>query len=198
MNKTVLITGASSGIGLELSKLFARNNYNLVIVSQNEENLQKAKSIIHRENTKIEIHAITKDLSKSSAPQEIFEYTFKNSIQVDILVNNAGIQVYGKFQDTNIDDILNLMNVNMFAMTKLTRLFVDGMVKRGDGKILNLGSTGSFQPCPLNAAYCASKSFTLYLSEAMGEELKGTGVTITTLCPGATKTNFAKGQRLKT
>ena len=197
MNKTVLITGASSGIGLELSKLFARNNYNLVIVSQNEENLQKAKGIIHRENTKIEIHAITKDLSKSSAPQEIFEYTFKNSIQVDILVNNAGIQVYGKFQDTNIDDILNLMNVNMFAMTKLTRLFVDGMVKRGDGKILNLGSTGSFQPCPLNAAYCASKSFTLYLSEAMGEELKGTGVTITTLCPGATKTNFAKRAKIE-
>ena len=197
MNKTVLITGASSGIGLELSKLFARNNYNLVIVSQNEENLKKAKSIIHRENTKIEIHAITKDLSKSSAPQEIFEYTFKNSIQVDILVNNAGIQVYGKFQDTNIDDILNLMNVNMFAMAKLTRLFVDGMVKRGDGKILNLGSTGSFQPCPLNAAYCASKSFTLYFSEAMGEELKGTGVTITTLCPGATRTNFAKRAKIE-
>ena len=197
MNKTVLITGASSGIGLELSKIFSRNNYNLVIVSQNEENLQKAKGIIHRENTKIQIHAIAKDLSKSSGPQEVFEYTLKNSIHVDILVNNAGVQVYGNFHDANVDDILNLMNVNMFAMTKLTRLFVDGMVKRGDGKILNLGSTGSFQPCPLNAAYCASKSFTLYFSEAMGEELKGTGVTITTLCPGATKTNFAKRAKIE-
>ena len=197
MNKTVLITGASSGIGLELSKLFARKNYNLVIVSQNEENLEKAKSIIHRENTKIEIYAIAKDLSKSSVHDEIFEYTVQNSIQVDILVNNAGIQVYGKFHDTNIEDILNLMNVNMFAMTKLTRLFVDGMVKRGDGKILNLASTGAFQPCPLNAAYCASKAFVLYLSEAMGEELKGTGVSITTLCPGATKTNFAKRAKIE-
>jgi len=197
MNKTVLITGASSGIGLELSKIFARNNYNLVLVSQNEENLEKAKSIIHEENTKIEIYSIAKDLSKTSAPQEIFEYTLKNSIQVDILVNNAGIQVYGNFHDANIDDILNLMNVNMFAMTKLTRLFVDGMIKRGDGKILNLASTGAFQPCPLNSAYCASKAFVLYLSEAMGEELKGTGVTITTLCPGATRTNFAKRAKIE-
>jgi short-subunit dehydrogenase len=197
MNKTVLITGASSGIGLELSRLFARNNYNLVIVSQNTENLEKAKSIIHKENTKIEVYVIAKDLSKASAPEEIFEFTVKNSIQVDILVNNAGIQVYGKFHEANIADILNLMNVNMFAITKLTRLFVDGMIKRGNGKILNLASTGAFQPCPLNSAYCASKAFVLYLSEAMGEELKGTGVTITTLCPGATRTNFAKRAKIE-
>lgn len=192
MNKTVLITGASSGIGLELSKIFARNNYNLVLVSQNEENLKKAINIIRKENTKITIYAIAKDLSETSAPQEILEYTLKNSIQIDILVNNAGIQVYGNFHDTKIEDILNLMNINMFAMTKLTRLFVDGMIKRGHGKILNLASTGAFQPCPLNAVYCASKAFVLHMSEAIGEELKGTGVTITTLCPGATRTNFAK------
>jgi hypothetical protein len=197
MNKTALITGASSGIGLELSKIFARNNYNLVLVSQNEENLKKAISIIHKENTKIKIHAIAKDLSKISAPQEIFEYTLKNSIQVDILVNNAGIQVYGNFHDTNIDDILNLMNVNIFAITKLTRLFVDGMIKRGHGKILNLASTGAFQPCPLNTVYCASKAFVLYISEAIGEELKGTGVTVTALCPGATRTNFAKRAKIE-
>lgn len=192
MNKTVLITGASSGIGLEISKIFARNNYNLVLVSQNEENLKKTINIIRKENTEITIYAIAKDLSKTSAPHEILEYTLKNSIQIDILVNNAGIQVYGNFHDTKIEDILNLMNINMFAMTKLTRLFVDGMIKRGHGKILNLASTGAFQPCPLNAVYCASKAFVLHMSEAIGEELKGTGVTITTLCPGATRTNFAK------
>lgn len=197
MNKTVLITGASSGIGLELSKIFARNNYNLVLVSQNEENLKKAVNIIHKENTKITIYAIAKDLSKTSAPQEILEYTLRNSIQIDILVNNAGIQVYGNFHDTKIEDILNLMNVNMFAMTKLTRLFVDGMIKRGYGKILNLASTGAFQPCPLNAVYCASKAFVLYISEVMGEELNGTGVTVTTLCPGATRTNFAKRAQIE-
>lgn len=192
MNKTVLITGASSGIGLELSKIFVRNGYNLVMVSQNKENLEKAKMIICSENTKVEIYTIAKDLAEPSTPKEIFEYTQQNSIQVDILVNNAGIQVYGKFHDTNLDDSLHLMYVNMFAMTKLTRLFVDGMIKRGDGKILNIASTGAFQPCPLNSTYCASKAFVLYLSEGMGEELKGTGVTVTTLCPGATKTNFAK------
>lgn len=197
MNKTVLITGASSGIGLELSKIFARNNYNLVLVSQNEENLRKAASIIHKENTEITIYAIAKDLSKVSSPQEIFDYTIKNSIQVDILVNNAGIQVYGNFHDTNMDDILKLMNVNMFAMTKLTRLFVEGMIKRGHGKILNVASTGAFQPCPLNAVYCASKAFVLYTSEAIGEEMKGTGVTVTALCPGATRTNFAKRAKIE-
>lgn len=192
MNKTVLVTGASSGIGLELSRLFAREGYNLVMVSQNKDNLEKAKNIICRENAKIDILAIAKDLSKPSAPEEIFEYTQKNSIQVDILVNNAGIQLYGNFHDKNIEDTLNMMYLNIFALTKLTRLYVDGMIKRGAGKILNLGSTGSFQPVPLNSIYCATKAFVLYFSEGIGEELKGTGVTVTALCPGATRTNFAK------
>lgn len=192
MNKTVLITGASSGIGLEFSKIFAMNGYNLVLVSQNKEKLEKAKSIISMENNKVEIVTIAKNLATPSAPKEIFDYTQQNSINIDILVNNAGIQVYGNFHDVNIEDTINLMYVNMFAMTKLTRLYIDGMIKRREGKILNLASTGAFQPCPLNSAYCASKAFVLHLSEGIGEELKGTGVTVTTLCPGATKTNFAK------
>lgn len=192
MNKTVLVTGASSGIGLELSRLFAREGYNLVMISQNKDNLEKAKNIICRENAKIEILTIAKDLSKPSAPKEIFEYTQKNSIQVDILVNNAGIQLYGNFHDKNIEDTLNMMYLNIFALTELTRFYVDGMIKRGAGKILNLGSTGSFQPVPLNSVYCATKAFVLYFSEGIGEELKGTGVTVTALCPGATRTNFAK------
>lgn len=192
MNKTVLITGASSGIGLELSKIFVRNNYNLVMVSQNEEKLKKAKAMVCKENNKVEILTIAKNLSEPSAPEQIFNYTQQNSIQIDILVNNAGIQVYGNFHDTNTEDTLSMMYLNMFALTKLTRLYVDGMVKRRNGKILNLGSTGSFQPVPLNSVYCASKAFVLHFSEGIGEELKGTGVTVTTLCPGATRTNFAK------
>lgn len=192
MNKTVLITGASSGIGLELSKLFARKGYNLVMVSQREENLEKAKMLICKENSKVKVLTIAKDLGEVSAPKEIFEYTKNNSIHIDILVNNAGIQVYGNFHNTDIEDTLNLMYVNMFALTELTKLYVDEMVKRGEGKILNLASTGAFQPCPLNAVYCASKAFVLNFSEAIGEELKGTGVSVTTLCPGATRTNFAK------
>ncbi|MDP4143423.1 MAG: SDR family oxidoreductase [Bacillota bacterium] len=192
MNKTVLITGASSGIGLEFSKLFVRNGYNLIMVSQNEKNLEKAKRLVCMENDNAKIYAIAKNLAEPSAADEIFEYTKKNSIQIDVLVNNAGIQVYGKFYENKMDDLINLMYVNMVALTKLTRLFIDGMVKRREGKILNVASTGAFQPCPMNAAYCASKGYVLYLSEGMGAELKGTGVTVTALCPGATKTNFAK------
>ncbi len=192
MDKTVLITGASSGIGSEFSKVFARNGYNLVMVAQNESNLEKAKNIVSKENSKIEIKTISKDLSKSSAAEEIFKFTKENEIQVDILVNNAGVQVYGNFHEVNIDSMEQMMNINMFTVAKLTRLFVDGMVKRGEGKILNVASTGAFQPCPLNSAYCGTKAFVLYLSEAINEELKGTGVTVTALCPGATKTNFAK------
>lgn len=192
MSETVLITGASSGIGLELSKLFARKGYDLVMISQRKENLEKAKILVHKENRKVKILAIAKDLGEASAPKEIFEYTKNNSIHIDILVNNAGIQVYGNFYNIDIEDTLNLMYVNMVALTKLTRLYVEEMVKVGSGKILNLASTGAFQPCPLNAVYCASKAFVLNFSEAIGEELKGTGVSVTTLCPGATRTNFAK------
>lgn len=192
MSETVLITGASSGIGLELSKLFARKGYNLVMVSQREENLEKAKMLVCKENSKVKILTIAKDLVEASTPKEIFEYTKNNSIHIDILVNNAGIQVYGNFYNIDIEDTLNLMYVNMVALTKLTRLYVEEMVKVGSGKILNLASTGAFQPCPLNAVYCASKAFVLNFSEAIGEELKGTGVSVTTLCPGATRTNFAK------
>lgn len=192
MNKTALITGASSGIGLELCKIFARNNYNLVMVSQNTERLEKAKEIVLKENNKVKIINIAKNLSETLSAEEIFNYTEKNLIQIDILVNNAGVQVYGNFYEASVEETLNMMYLNMFSLTKLTRLYIKGMVERGDGKILNLGSTGSFQPCPLNSVYCASKAFVLHFSEGIREELKGTGVTVTTLCPGATNTNFAK------
>lgn len=192
MNKTALITGASSGIGLELCKIFARSNYNLIMVSQNVERLEKAKAIVLKENSKVKIINIAKNLSEPLSAEDIFNYTEKNLIQIDILVNNAGIQVYGNFHEVNVDETLNMMYLNMFSLTKLTSLYVKGMVERGYGKILNLGSTGSFQPCPLNSVYCASKAFVLHFSEGIREELKGTGVTVTTLCPGTTNTNFAK------
>jgi short-subunit dehydrogenase len=192
MKKTVLITGASSGIGLELSKIFARNNYDLVIVSQNEENLKKARDEIYKVNNSAKIDTIMKDLSEATAAKDIYEYTSSNQINIDVLVNNAGIQVYGNFHEVKEEELIKLMYVNMYAVTCLTKKYAADMVKRGEGKILNISSTGAFQACPLNAVYCASKSFVLHLSEAIREELKGTGVTVTVLCPGATKTNFAK------
>lgn len=192
IRKTALITGASSGIGFELSKIFARKGYDLVLVSQNEENLRKAVSRLNEQNTDVQITMFPKDLAQSSSPQEIYHFVKEKSIQIDVLVNNAGIQVYGNFHEQNLEDYIRLMSVNMFALTSLSKLFLDDMTKRNSGKILNVASTGAFQPCPLNAVYCASKAFVLYLSEAMTEELRGTGVTVTTLCPGATRTNFAK------
>jgi len=191
-NGTALITGASSGIGFELSKIFARNRFNLVLVSQNEENLRNAALEIQKQNSDIQITTIPKDFSLPSTADEIFEFVEQKSIKVDILVNNAGIQVYGPFHETNLEDDLRLMSINMFALTKMTKLFLKKMVERGYGKILNLGSTGSFQPCPLNSIYCATKAYVLHFSEGIAEELQGTGVTITVLCPGATRTNFAK------
>lgn len=191
--ETVLITGASSGIGYELSKIFARNGCRLVLVSQNEENLKRAADGIRgAEATGAEIILMPKDLSLPSSPEEIFNELQKRSVQADILVNNAGIQVYGPFHETSLEDDMRLISVNMLALTKMTKLFLKGMVERGHGKILNVGSTGSFQPCPLNSIYCAGKAYVLHFSEGIAEELRGTGVTITTLCPGPTRTNFAK------
>lgn len=195
--KTALITGASSGIGFELSRIFAKNGYDLVLVSQNEDNLNKAVSKLREQNRSIQITPLPMDLSQPVSPQEIYNFVKGKSIQVDVLVNNAGIQVYGNFHETNLEENIHLMQVNMFASTKLTRLFLDDMVKRGDGKILNLASTGAFQPCPLNAVYCASKAFVLHFSEGIAEELRDSGVTVTALCPGATRTNFAKRAKIE-
>ncbi|NLK85973.1 MAG: SDR family oxidoreductase [Clostridiaceae bacterium] len=192
MAKTVLITGASSGIGLALAKMFARDGYDLVMVSQNEENLKKAEAEIKSVSKKITIYSIPMDLSLEGSAEELYKAVSDKSIRIDILVNNAGIQVYGNFHQVPLKDIERLMYLNMNTLVKLTGLFLADMTARGSGRILNLASTASFQPCPLNAVYCASKAFVLYFSEGIAEELAGTGITVTALCPGATSTNFAK------
>ncbi|MCX7708524.1 MAG: SDR family oxidoreductase [Clostridia bacterium] len=192
MNKTALITGASSGIGLAFAKLFAQKNYNLVLVSQSESNLKMAEIEVRKVHQKNRILTISKDLSQPSSPLEVYQLVKENSLTVDILVNNAGIQIYGNFHEVPLEDMERLMLLNMNSLVKMTHLFLTDMILQKSGKILNVGSTGSFQPCPLNAVYCATKGFVLYFSEGIGEELKGTGVTVTALCPGATDSNFAK------
>lgn len=182
---------------MSYQKIFAKNGYHIVLVSQNKNNLKRAASDINKQYNDVQITVIPKDLSLPSSPAEIFEYLTQKSIQVDVLVNSAGIQVYGPSNETNLGDDLRLISVNMLALTMLTKLFLKGMVERGYGRILNVGSTGSFQPCPLNAIYCAGKAYVLHFSKGIAEELKGTGVTATTLCPGATRTNFAKEPTLK-
>ncbi|MCZ7383482.1 MAG: SDR family oxidoreductase [Candidatus Methanoperedens sp.] len=189
--KTVLITGASSGIGYEFSKLFAKDGYNLVIVARNEEKLKQLENELEG-NFGISVFSIPKDLSVAATPQEIFYELQQESIEIDILVNNAGFNVYGAFSETNIIEELQMVQVNLMSLTHLTKLFLPGMLRNGYGKIMNIGSTGSFGPGPLNAVYCATKSFVLSFSEAIAEELQGTGITVTALCPGATKTEFFK------
>jgi hypothetical protein len=189
--KTVLITGTTSGIGYELSKVFAREGFNLVLVSRNEQKLTKQKEELTKEYA-IEVYTIGKDLSLPKAAEEVAFNVANKGIHVDILVNNAGFNESGPFQDTSLDKELQMLQVHVLVLTHLTKLFLPGMIKNKYGKILNLGSTGSFSPCPLDAVYCASKAYVLNFSNAIRVDLQGTGVTVSTLCPGATKTEFAK------
>lgn len=189
MTKTALITGASSGIGHELAALFARDKYNLVLVARN---VQKLKELARNLQQQYGITAtvLGKDLANPGTPDEIFTELQQAGIRVDVLVNNAGTQVHGEFRDNDIQKELLMIQVNLTSLTHLTKLFLPGMIERGAGRILNVGSTGSFVPGPMNAVYCATKAYVLSFSEAIAEELRGTGVTVTTLCPGATATNF--------
>jgi short-subunit dehydrogenase len=184
-----LITGASGGIGYELAKLFAKNGHNLVLVARNQDKLQTlADELEQRSDVLVKI--LPKDLSLTTSPDEVFAELATDSIEIDILVNNAGFQEYGPFFETDLNKELQMIQVNLTSLTQLTKLFLPGMLERGRGRIINVGSTGSFAPGPLNAVYCATKAYVLSFSEAIAEELEGTGVTVTALCPGATRTDF--------
>lgn len=189
--KTALVTGASGGIGYELTKLFARDGYSLVLVARNAGELQKIAEQLKSEYG-ISVKIIPKDLASPDSPREIFDEIQADGISIDILVNNAGFGTYGPFPTTNLKDELEMIQVNMASPTHLTKLFLPSMIDRGHGRILNVSSMAAFQPGPLLAVYCASKSYVLSLSEALAEELKGTGVTVTALCPGPVSTGFAR------
>ena len=189
--EVALITGASSGIGRELTQVLAENGFDLVLVARNEAALNELASQLTARHP-VSVTVEPKDLSLPQAPEEIYETLKGASIAVDVLVNNAGIQVYGALQDTDTAEQLRLIQVNLVALTHLTMLLVQEMVERGRGRILNVASTGAFSPTPLNAIYCATKAYVLSFSEAIARDLEGTGVTVTCLCPGATETQFAE------
>jgi short-subunit dehydrogenase len=189
MNNVALVTGASSGIGCELAKLFARDGYNLVLVARDQPKLDALAQDLQAKHG-IEVKVIVKDLANPASPEEIFHKLEQESVQVDVLVNNAGTQVYGLFAEADQQQLLSMLQVNLITLTHLVKLFLPGMLARGRGRILNLASTGAFVPGPLNAVYCASKAYVLSFSEAIAAELAGTGVTVTALCPGATNTAF--------
>ncbi len=191
MKDVVLITGASGGIGKELAKLFAKDGHDLVLVARDEKTLEIVSDELSNEFG-ISTMIIPKDLSSPSAPDEIFDELKKNSIVIDALVNNAGFGSYGAFIKTDLKTSLEMIQVNVTALTHLTRLFAPEMVKNGKGKILNIASLAAFPPGPYMNVYYSTKAYVLSFSVALNEELKGTGVSVTTLCPGPTDTNFQK------
>ena len=187
MTKTALITGAASGLGYELSLLLANDSYNLFLVDIVGDKLQLVKEEINKANN-CKVDVLVKDLSMPNVAVEIFE-AIKN-VSIDVLVNNAGFGLFGSFNNTAWNRELDMIHVHVITSTHLTKLLLDGMIKRGSGKILNISSLAAFQPGPLMAIYYASKSYLLSFSEAIANELKETGVTVTVLCPGPTKTAF--------
>ena len=188
-SKAALITGASGGIGYELSKLFAADGYNLVLVARSQDKLDQAAAELSQ-GYGVNVLPLAVDLGDPAAPAEIHAALQAQSIRIDVLVNNAGFGVHGPFAQTEWAEELAMLQVNAVTLTHLSKLLLPGMLERGWGRILNVGSTGSFAPAPLMAVYGASKAYVLSFSEALGEELRGTGVSVTALCPGVTRTGF--------
>jgi uncharacterized protein len=187
--KTALITGASGGIGYELAKVFAKNGYNLVLVARSEKKLQEIAADFEKQ-FKVKATVVAKDLTLPNAAQEVYDAVQKAGIAVDALVNNAGFATYGKFAELDTAREMEMIQVNIAVLTQLTRLFLPAMVQRGFGRIMNLASTAAFQPGPYMAVYYASKAYVLSFSEALSSEVAGTGVLVSALCPGPTKSGF--------
>ena len=190
-SKTALVTGASVGIGYELARLFALDGYDLVLVSRDKAKLQEAAAELESA-CNITGVVLSKDLTLPDAPEEIFQELQRLSIDINVLVNNAGFGTHGRFHRSDMGKELGMIRLNVNALVNLTRLFLPQMVARGRGRILNVASTAAFQPGPLMAVYYATKAFVLSFSEAVASELKGTGVTVTALCPGPTRTEFQR------
>ena len=196
MKKYTLITGATSGIGYELAEIFAKEGKNLILIARAHNKLESVK--LNFEKTySINVEIISADLSDLTAADKIYAHIREKDLQVENLVNNAGFASFGLFNEIDKDVDLNMLKVNVFALTHLIKLFLPHMIENKSGRILNVASTAAFQPGPLMAVYYASKAYVLYLSEALASELEGTGVTVTALCPGPTKTGFQKRAKME-
>jgi short-subunit dehydrogenase len=191
MKLTALITGPSSGIGLDFAHLFAQDGHDVVLVARSEGKLRALAAELESKH-RISARVIVADLARPEAPREVFAA----APPIDVLVNNAGLGISGLFAETPARTELEILQVNVVALTHLTKLFLPQMVERKRGRILNVASTAAFQPGPLMAVYYASKAYVLSFSEAIAEELRGTGVTVSALCPGPTATGFQKTANL--
>jgi short-subunit dehydrogenase len=194
--KTALITGASSGIGLELARLFAQDGYDLVLVARSESKLTALGDEL-KEKHGVKTSVIALDLAKPESPAEVVKALEAKGLDVDVLVNNAGYGLFGPFAETKLETELDMIQVNIVALTELTKRILPKMLARRTGKILNLASTAAFQPGPLMAVYYATKAYVLSFSEALSRELRDTGITVTALCPGPTKSGFQAASKLE-
>ncbi len=191
MKNTALITGASAGIGKELAYIHAEKGGDLILVARRKEKLEELKTDIEKKHS-VKVMIITKDLGLANAPKEVYDEVKAAGIEIDYLINNAGFGGLGKFHERAWESDLAMIQLNVIALTALSRFFLDDFVKRNSGKILNVSSTASFAPGPLQAVYFATKAFVTFFSNALTEELSDTNVTVTNLMPGATETEFAK------
>jgi len=194
-NETVLVTGASSGIGLELAKSFAADGSRLVLVARNTEALQLLADELRRAHN-VETSVFTADLSLLETPERIFNELQGRGLTVDVLVNNAACGAWGRFAGLPLQRQIEMLQVNITALIQLTGLFLPGMLQRQRGGILNVASVAGFVPGPGMAIYYATKACVLSFTEALAEELAGTNLTVTALCPGPTTTNFDKAAHI--
>jgi short-subunit dehydrogenase len=196
MKHTALITGGSGGIGLELAKIHAKKGGNLILTARRKDELEAIKKDLESRYD-IKVETIIKDLALPNSSQELYDKIKSAKMKVDYLINNAGFGYFGKFSETNWTKELNMINLNITALVHLTKLYINDMLSAGSGKIMNVSSIAGFQPGPLMSVYYASKAFVLSFSEAIAEELEDSGVTVTSLCPGPTETDFQKNAELE-
>ena len=186
-----LVTGASSGMGYEYAKLFAKDGKNIVVLARSRDKLEGLKRDLEKQHgTKVMV--LVKDLSDPKAPQEVFSELEKAGINIDVLVNNAGFAVYGKFSDSDWQKEAEMLQVNIIALTQMTKLFLKKMMQNKSGRIMNISSIGGWGPMPWWSVYAATKAYVLSFTEAIAREVKGSGVSITCFCPAVTRTLFFK------
>ncbi|WP_064092898.1 SDR family NAD(P)-dependent oxidoreductase [Rossellomorea aquimaris] len=196
MNKTVLITGASSGIGLHFSHKFAESGHDVILVARSEEKLRSLAGELESQYG-VKAIVVLSDLSKPEASKRLYDEVTTQGLQVDLLINNAGFGLFGEFEQTDVSKELDMIQVNITALTELSKYFGKDMVRRKQGKILNVASTAAFQPGPLMAVYYATKAYVLSFSEALANEWEPHGVKVMALCPGATQTGFSNVAELE-
>ena len=197
MNPTALVTGASDGLGAEIARILAKEGFDLLLVARSEARLQALKEEVEA-SFGIEAHTFPADLSREDAALDVYDYVLGRGLRVDVLVNNAGFGDSGAFHESDWQRQRDMVQVNVVALMQLTRLLAPHMVERGCGMVLNLSSVAAFSAGPYMSVYYATKAYVLSFSEALSEELAGTGVTVTALCPGPTATGFESAASMGT